>query len=213
MGWAKGRMMRSCRKGYMVRPADLIYRNGKSNGRKQEDVRTSEERGGICECGNRIGHLQDAGKAGVRTRAGHYGICDLGGGSSGYRHNRHNRVQAEVAGIVERDRRGNIRFVGESKRKQRARRLGACRAGRWKCQLQGLSAVRRKRLLARVLHDEGGQSTVEYAIVLGALLCVLVAVGLLARAVDSGMLVQHALMAASHNVSGSVGGAIDVFAY
>ena len=70
----------------------------------------------------------------------------------------------------------------------------------------------RMRMRLRGIADTSGQSTVEYAIVLGAILCVLVAIGLLARAVDSGMFVQHALMAASHNISGSAGGAIDVFA-
>lgn len=71
----------------------------------------------------------------------------------------------------------------------------------------------RMRMGIKKMADTSGKSTVEYAIVLGAILCILVAIGLLARAADSGMFVQHALMAASHNISGSAGGAIDVFAY
>ncbi len=58
-----------------------------------------------------------------------------------------------------------------------------------------------------------GQSTVEYAVVLGALLCVVAGLGALASAVGDGVLAQHAIAAASHHVEGSVGGAIDAFCY
>ena len=53
----------------------------------------------------------------------------------------------------------------------------------------------------------------EYTVVLGALLCVVAGLGALASAVGDGVLVQHAIAAASHHVEGSVGGAIDAFCY
>ncbi|WP_165172013.1 hypothetical protein [Adlercreutzia sp. ZJ242] len=63
------------------------------------------------------------------------------------------------------------------------------------------------------MSDERGQSTVEYAIVLGALLCVVVALGALHQALDAGVFVEHALSAASHHVQMSVGWMADVFVY
>lgn len=68
---------------------------------------------------------------------------------------------------------------------------------------------RHKQLVA----GTAGQSTVEYAVVLGALVCIVVALGALSSAVSDGVLVQHAITAASHNVEGSAGGAVDVFCY
>ncbi len=65
----------------------------------------------------------------------------------------------------------------------------------------------------RLVRDARGQSTVEYAVVLGALLCVVVALGVLAHAVGDGLFVRHAVMAASHNVQGAGGGVVDVFCF
>lgn len=48
---------------------------------------------------------------------------------------------------------------------------------------------------------------------LGALLCVVVALGALAQAIESGLFVQHAVMAASHHVQGAGGGIVDVFCF
>lgn len=59
--------------------------------------------------------------------------------------------------------------------------------------------------------DMKAQSTVEYAIVMAAGLSIIVALGLLTNAVDEGMFIQHAVIGASHNVSGCLGGVVDVF--
>lgn len=53
----------------------------------------------------------------------------------------------------------------------------------------------------------------EYAVVLGAIMCIVVALGALGNAASDGQFVQHAIMAASHNIQDSAGGAIDVFCF
>lgn len=63
------------------------------------------------------------------------------------------------------------------------------------------------------LRDERGQSTVEFAVVMAAGLAIVVAIGALSNAVEGGMFVEHAVMAASHSLSGALGGAADVFSY
>ncbi len=68
---------------------------------------------------------------------------------------------------------------------------------------------RNKQLIASVR----GQSSVEYAVVLGAILCIVVVLGALSSVVSDGVFIQHSIAAASHNVQGSVGGAIDVFCF
>ena len=63
------------------------------------------------------------------------------------------------------------------------------------------------------LRDEG-QATVEYAVVLFGMLAVVAGLSVLARFFESGSLVDHALMSASHHVSGvSTGSIVDVFLY
>lgn len=59
-----------------------------------------------------------------------------------------------------------------------------------------------------------GQGTVEFAVVTGGLLVIAVVCGLLWRAIESGLFVEHALSAASHHVCGIALGALsDVFLY
>lgn len=72
---------------------------------------------------------------------------------------------------------------------------------------------RHRRRHKQLVGDESGQSTVEYAVVLVAVLCVILALGALWRALESGMFVEHALASASHHVQASVGWVVDVFAY
>ena len=63
------------------------------------------------------------------------------------------------------------------------------------------------------LHD-AGQATVEYAVVLFGMMAVVVGLSVLARFLESGSLIDHALMSASHHVSGvSAGSIVDVFLY
>ena len=61
--------------------------------------------------------------------------------------------------------------------------------------------------------NESGQSTVEYAVVLGVFMMVVVGLGALLQTMDAGTFVDHALSAASHHLQLSAAGAIDVFAY
>lgn len=59
-----------------------------------------------------------------------------------------------------------------------------------------------------------GQTTVEFAIILFGFLSVIFALGLLWRANQAGLLVDHALQSASHHIqSVAPGGMADVFLY
>lgn len=53
-----------------------------------------------------------------------------------------------------------------------------------------------------------GQSTVEFALVFAAFLCVVIGLGALWRLFDGGLAVQHALQSASHHLA-----AVDVGAW
>ena len=53
----------------------------------------------------------------------------------------------------------------------------------------------------------------EYALILAAFLTVVVGLGLLLRALDGGLFVEHALASASHHVQASMGWMTDVFSY
>ena len=69
------------------------------------------------------------------------------------------------------------------------------------------------RVAGERLECERGQSTVEYAIVLTAFLGIIVAIGLLGNALGDGLFIDHAIMAASHNIGVLLGGGADVFSY
>lgn len=67
---------------------------------------------------------------------------------------------------------------------------------------------------ARSEADESGQGTVEFALVTAAFMVVAVTLGLLWRALEGGLFVQHALLSASHHVQLASPGCIaDVFLY
>lgn len=55
---------------------------------------------------------------------------------------------------------------------------------------------------------EKGQSTVEYALVMAAFVSLLLGIGFLWRVVSGGVLIEHAVACASHNVSGVVSGVL-----
>lgn len=66
----------------------------------------------------------------------------------------------------------------------------------------------------RLLDSDSGQATVEYAMVLFGLFAVIAGLAVVARFFESGALVEHALMSASHHVSRvSSGSIVDVFLY
>lgn len=67
----------------------------------------------------------------------------------------------------------------------------------------------------RVRHAGGlsGQSTVEFALVTAALLCVVIGLSAFWRLAGQGVLVEHAVAAASHHVAGAASAVADVFAF
>lgn len=76
------------------------------------------------------------------------------------------------------------------------------------------ASVRHARRFLLGAHGSAGQSTVEFAMVFVAFLCVVIGVGALWRLSDSGLLVQHALQSASHHLGGGdIGAWGDVLVY
>ena len=68
--------------------------------------------------------------------------------------------------------------------------------------------------LADKMQSERGQGTVEYAVVLAGVLCAIMALGMLAKAMGEGLFVEHALMSASHHLQlVALGSVADVFAF
>lgn len=68
--------------------------------------------------------------------------------------------------------------------------------------------------LADKMRSERGQGTVEYAVVLAGVLCAIMALGVLAKAMGEGLFVEHALMSASHHLQlAALGSVADVFAF
>ena len=61
--------------------------------------------------------------------------------------------------------------------------------------------------------QERGQSSVEFALVFAAVLCVIVGLGSLWHLGDNGTIVDHAASAASHHVQGDATSVADVFSY
>ena len=70
-----------------------------------------------------------------------------------------------------------------------------------------------ERVVGRDMASELGQSTVEYAVVTVAFLAVVMGLGLLADLLRDGVLVRHAMAAASHAAGASFGGVIDVLCF
>ena len=78
----------------------------------------------------------------------------------------------------------------------------------------GSDADAPRSLPVRLLAGNGGQGTVEYALVLFAFTAVVVGLGALWHLFDSAAPVQHALQSASHHVEAVAPGAFaDVFMY
>lgn len=63
------------------------------------------------------------------------------------------------------------------------------------------------------LNDEKGQGTVEFAIVFGALISILIGIGTLSNIFSDGKLFEHILSSASHNITQAAEGVVDVFVY
>lgn len=68
--------------------------------------------------------------------------------------------------------------------------------------------------VAAFLKGGKGQSTVEFALVTAAFLCIAFALGALWDVLKEGVAVQHAIASASHHVqSGALGNIADLFLY
>ena len=61
--------------------------------------------------------------------------------------------------------------------------------------------------------DRCGQGTVEFVIVLCAFMALIGGLGALWHVLGDGIVVQHAITSASHNIAGAAGAWADVFAY
>lgn len=77
-----------------------------------------------------------------------------------------------------------------------------------------ISAIKRSSKLIKKTADSTGQSTIEFALVVVAFLALLIGFGVMWRAFDEGLFVEHATKSASHHMQLVYPGAIrDVLAY
>lgn len=65
----------------------------------------------------------------------------------------------------------------------------------------------------QLVRDDSGQSTVEYAVLLFGVLSVVLALATFSNLATSGLVVEHALSAASHHLGSSVSGLVDAFMF
>ena len=137
-----------------------------------------------------------------KPRSGNNGIRHRGGRSGGHCHVGYHANRSEGAESVGRHSDGHKRSVTDDLADWPDPPL---RRG-------SFSVLRRKTF--GYLRSEAGQSTVEYAVVLFAVLGMLVGLGVLGNFLQDGGLVQHALQSASHHLTAvSKGARLDVFLY
>lgn len=163
------------------------------------------------------------GEGRMQMRAGHNGICHLGGCFGGDSHCCDNGVSAESARALGRHSDRNQQPVGAVAAELHfaadslaygtlARRTLFAK----ECGCFGLCAMRapaRVRLVRRCC-SESGQGTIEYALVMFGFLSVVAGLGALWNMLGDGLLATHALMSASHHVQAVAPGAVaDVFAF
>lgn len=137
-----------------------------------------------------------------KPRSGNNGIRHLGGRSGGHCHFGYHANRSEGAESVGRHSDGHKRSVTDD-------------LADWPDPLlrRGSFSVLRRKTFG-YLRSEAGQSTVEYAVVLFAVLGMLVGLGVLGNFLQDGGLVQHALQSASHHLTAvSKGALLDVFLY
>lgn len=129
------------------------------------------------------------------TRSRDDRICHFGRRLSGHRHTRNNHIQAENSRALEchnyRDTRSLKAFFKRGKE-----------ADMWF-----------KKALMGKLKGDCGQSSVEYALISAAFIAIVVGLGLFSNLLSDGVVVSHAINAASHGVKEIVGGAADVFSF
>lgn len=141
------------------------------------------------------GDLFHTGKARLPKRPRYYRIRDSSWRARGHSHSCHHDFQAENRRAVERDHDGNPRSLKELLHRGKD-------ADAWF-----------KRALTGKLHESHGQSTVEYALVSVAFLAIVFGLGALSDLLGDGVVVSHAISAASHGIQNAIGGATDVFSF
>lgn len=167
----------------------------------------------------------NARKADLHKGSRNNGICDIGRRLGRDCHPGDNCLQAKAGRALASDSNWDIGIVGRTgcitpcPKAGRRRHLRNDRLNRF-LERHGIGKDRRRNatdhfrnVLRGISQDEKGQSTVEYAVIVGASLAIVVALGLLAEALNDGMFVQHAISAASHNMQVIIGGAADVFSF
>lgn len=157
-------------------------------------------------------------QAGVRKRSRHNRIRHLGGSIGSHSDHSHNGFSTEIAGAMGCDRKWDLEPLGVSAATEEdscvdymSFPVALVEPSRRRGRMRPIKDLIEE--CCQSLRSQSGQSTVEFAIVFVALLCVLAGIGLLMNAVESGMFVDHAIASASHNASIAPGGMVDVFSY
>lgn len=89
---------------------------------------------------------------------------------------------------------------------------GSCASAR--CKRHGQQMRVTTACIRHKVKENAGQGTVEYALVLAALLVIVLGLGVIAHLFTDGSVANHALVSASHHVSGSaVVATLDIFAF
>lgn len=63
------------------------------------------------------------------------------------------------------------------------------------------------------IKNKGGQSSTEFAIVFGIIIVIIIGIAAIFKCFNAGIFLDHAIMAASHNVVDSVMGIVDAILY
>lgn len=143
----------------------------------------------------RKGDLLHAGTPRMPTRPRNYRIRDSSWCARRDSDSGHHDFQAKNRRAVERDHDGNPRSLKELLNRGKD-------ADAWF-----------KKALMGTLHESRGQSTVEYALVSVAFLAIVFGLGALSDLLGDGIVVSHAIGAASHGIQNIAGGAADVFSF
>ena len=154
----------------------------------QDDVYEKGSCRGRTACNRRM--VRDEVEARLRKGAGHDRVRDSRRCARRHRDSRHNLVPPENPGALGCDRKRYQRVVTNPRAKDALA------------------------LLADKMRSEQGQGTVEYAVVLTGVLCAVMGLGALAKAMGEGLFVEHALMSASHHLQlVALGSVADIFAF
>ena len=129
------------------------------------------------------------------TRPRNNRICHFGRGLSRDRHTCNNDIQTKNPRTMERHNDRNTRSLkGLFNRGKEA--------DSWF-----------KKALTGKLKGDCGQSSVEYALISAAFISIVIGIGAFSNLLSDGVVVSHAIDAASHGVKDIIGGAADVFSF